>query len=404
MSSRVKQLSFKNAGLDTVPREVFDHARTLEELDLSGNRFTALPDELTRLTALRRLFVSNNPIEELPRVLGQLPALEMIGFKSCRLRHVAEDALPTKLRWFILTDNQLEQLPESLGQRPRLQKLALAGNRLRALPRSMSEASALELVRVSANQLEAFPRGLLELPRLRWLAFAGNPFCTRPPVTATPIAWSSLTLHDVLGSGASGVVWRATQAGREVAVKVFKGAVTSDGLPEDEVRACLLAGAHPSLVAPLGRVIDHPEGADALVLSLVPPSYRALGAPPDFESCTRDVMPRDLGLSDAAHRRVVKNLAELGAHLHSRGVTHGDLYAHNTRVDRDGHALVGDFGAASVLSGLDDDLRAGIERIEVRAFGVLVDDLLSVGAPADLGELRDACASSRPPRFSDLSS
>lgn len=403
MSGGVKELSFKNAGLETVPREVFEHADTLEALDLSGNRFTALPDELTRLTALRRLFVSNNPIEELPRVLGELPSLEMIGFKSCRLRHVAEDALPAKLRWLILSDNQLEQLPESLGQRLRLQKLALAGNRLRALPRSMSQARALELVRVSANELETFPRALLELPRLRWLAFAGNPFCTRPPVTAKAIAWSSLALHDVLGSGASGVVWRATHDAREVAVKIFKGAVTSDGLPEDEVRACLLAGSHPSLVATLGRVVDHPEGADALVLSLVPPSYRALGAPPDFESCTRDVMPRELGLSDAAHRRVVKDIAALGAHLQARGVTHGDLYAHNTRVDRDGHALVGDFGAASILSGLDDEVRAGLERIEVRAFGVLVDDLLSVGAPADLRELRDACASSAPPRFSDLS-
>jgi hypothetical protein len=404
MSTAVKELSFRNAGLEAVPREVFDHAGTLEALDLSGNRFTSLPDELARLTSLRRLFVSNNPVEALPRVLGQLPALEMIGFKSCRLRHVAEDALPARLRWLILTDNQLERLPESLGQRPRLQKLALAGNRLRALPRSLGHASALELLRISANQLETFPRALLELPRLRWLAFAGNPFCTRPPAAAEPISWSALTLHEVLGSGASGVIWRATwrESGREVAVKVFRGAVTSDGLPEDEVSATLLAGSHPHLVAPLGRVVDHPEGADALVLSLIPPSYRALGGPPDFESCTRDVMPSDLALTAEQFHRVVEGIASLGAHLHARGVSHGDLYAHNTRIDAEGHAQVGDFGAASVLTGLEDDVRAGLERVEVRAFGVLIDDLLEVGAPAGLAELRDACASPAPPRFVDV--
>lgn len=400
----MKELSFRNAGLEVVPREVFLHTDTLEQLDLSGNCFTALPDELTRLRSLRRLFLSNNPIEELPQVLGQLPQLEMVGFKSCRLSRVPEESLPTRLRWLILTDNQLESLPDSLGQRPRLQKLALAGNRLRSLPRTLANASALELLRISANQLSAFPRELLALPRLAWLAFAGNPFCTRPEVTVAPVSWSALEIHEVLGSGASGVISRATlrETGAQVAVKVFKGAVTSDGLPEDEVRACLRAGVHEHLVAPLGRVFNHPDGADALVLALIPPRFRALGSPPDFESCTRDVMPRDLALTDSGFRRVVKGVASFAAHLNASGLSHGDLYAHNTRVDADGHVLVGDFGAASVLEGLDDDVRASVERMEVRAFGALVDDLLRCGAPTSLAQVRDACSSPNPPRFVEL--
>jgi hypothetical protein len=404
MKSPAPALDFRNAGLDAVPREVFDQADTLEQLDLSGNRLTSLPDEFVRLRSLRRLFLSNNPIEEFPRVLGQLPQLEMVGLKSCRLRRVAEDALPTRLRWLILTDNQLESLPASLGARPRLQKLALAGNRLSALPSSLAQASSLELLRVSANQLKEFPRQLLQLPRLSWLAFAGNPFCTRPDVVAEPILWAELELHEVLGSGASGVISRATHrvSGEVVAVKVFKGAVTSDGLPEDEVRTTLLAGTHANLVAPLGRVVDHPQGADALVLSLMPSNFRALGAPPDFESCTRDVMPRDLGLSAAQFQRVVRGVASVAAHLHARGVSHGDLYAHNTRVDADGNVLIGDFGAASVLTGLEEDVRAGVEKMEVRALGAMVDDLLTCGAPDELRELRDACWSRSPPRLSSF--
>ena len=309
----MKELSFRNAGLDTLPREVFAHADTLEHLDLSGNHFTSLPDEFTRLHSLRRLFLSNNPCEELPRVIGQMPQLEMVVLKSCHLNRVAEDALPVRLRWLTLTDNQLEFLPESLGHRPRLQKLALAGNRLRALPGSISNATALELIRVSANALEQFPRALLALPRLAWFAWAGNPFCTRPDVAAQPIAWDALQLHEVLGSGASGVISRATRrdTGAQVAVKVFKGAVTSDGWPEDEVRACLLAGQHEHLVALEGRVVGHPEGAEALVLALIPPSYRALGGPPDFESCTRDVMPPDLHLSSAQALHIARGVVSL---------------------------------------------------------------------------------------------
>ena len=224
----MKELSFRNAGLNTLPREVFAHADTLEHLDLSGNHFTSLPDEFTRLRSLRRLFLSNNPCEEIPRVIGQLPQLEMVVLKSCRLNRVAEDALPARLRWLTLTDNQLEFLPESLGHRPRLQKLALAGNRLRALPSSMSNATALELIRVSANALEQF--------RLAWFAWAGNPFCTRPDVIVQPIAWDALQLHEVLGSGASGK--RVRQKGQFL-ILIHKAAkALSRHGPEVKSRVC----------------------------------------------------------------------------------------------------------------------------------------------------------------------
>ena len=375
------ELSFTQRGLTQVPDAVFAHAATLEALDLSHNRLTTLPDRLVELRALKRLFVSGNPIEVLPRVLGQLPALEMVGFKSCALHTVPGASLPPRLRWLILTDNRLESLPDELGLRPRLQKLALAGNRLRRLPETMRQLERLELLRVSANALESFPRVLLELPRLAWLAYAGNPFCTRPPVEATPVPWDALELHEVLGQGASGVISRATRrdTGASVAVKVFKGAVTSDGWPEDEVTACLVAGAHPNLVGVEGRVVDAPQGAQALVLTLMDPSLRPLGGPPSFESCTRDVMPAGWAPTDAPARTIVANVERAMTHLHARGVLHGDLYAHNTRIDATGHAVLGDFGAASLLTGLPDDVQAQLLRIEHRAFAALVEDVTSGG-------------------------
>lgn len=393
----MKQLSLHGRGLEAVPDDVFEHAATLEHLDLSGNRLTALPDRLVELKALKRLFVSNNPLEVLPPVLGQLPQLEMVGFKSCALRHVPEDALPARLRWLILTDNQLTELPDSLGHRPRLQKLALAGNRLRALPASFVKLARLELLRLSANDFPSLPDAVLSLPRLSWLAFAGNPFCARPAHATLELPWDVLELHEVLGHGASGVISRATRrdTGQQVAVKVFKGAVTSDGWPEDEVAAWLQAGHHPGLIGVEGRVVAHPAGAQALVLELLPPSLRPLGGPPDFESCTRDVMPGDWQPTDAQAWRVVRDVAAVVSHLHARGVVHGDLYAHNTRIDADGRAVVGDFGAASVMGGLAPEVRAALQRIELRAFAALVDDVVRCGATT-LTDLRDACWSGAP--------
>jgi hypothetical protein len=403
------------ADLEEFPREILDLADTLEILDLSGNRLSALPDDFCRLRKLRIVFFSLNRFEEFPQVLGKCPNLEMIGFKSCRIRKIDGDALPPRLRWLILTDNQLEDLPASIGDRPRLQKLMLAGNRLRSLPKELSNCRNLELLRISANQLDAFPTWLLDMPRLSWLAWSGNPFCTptNSDIDLPPeIDWKSLELEEVLGSGASGVISKAhlsgTDKNRHVAVKVFKGTVTSDGYPADEMAACIAAGHHPNLVNVEGRVANHPEARHGLVLSLIPPHYRNLAGPPSYATCTRDVFPEGASFTAEQILSIVRGVASLCAHLHDRHVNHGDLYAHNILVDDHAHALAGDFGAASVLTGFDPSARLALQRLEVRAFGCLLDDLLRLlpaSVPDSLGSLRDACLSETPasrPLFSEI--
>ncbi len=391
------------ADLDQFPREVLDLSETLEILDLSGNRLHELPDDFSRLRKLRIVFFSQNHFQEFPRVLARCPDLEMVGLKSCRIGSVPDDALPANLRWLILTDNQLKRLPDSIGDRSHMQKLMLAGNRLRELPRTLSRCRNLELLRISANQLEAFPEWLLDMPRLSWLAWSGNPFCAQHEERELPpeIDWAGLELESILGSGASGVISRAQVRGtdRSVAVKVFKGSVTSDGYPQDEMAASIAAGHHPGLVHVEGRIANHPEGRHGLVLSLIPPRYRNLGGPPSFESCTRDVFAQGSTLPVDQILSIARGIASLMAHLHDRGVNHGDLYAHNILIDLAGHPLKGDFGAASLLDGFSTTRRESIQRLEVRAYGCLLDDLLGLTAPADsdspalapIRALRDAC-------------
>lgn len=370
------------AGLEEFPREVLDLADSLEILDLSGNRLHELPDDFSRLRKLRIVFFSQNHFQEFPRVLAQCPDLEMVGLKSCRIGSVQDDALPANLRWLILTDNQLERLPDSIGDRPRLQKLMLAGNQLRELPRTLSRCRNLELLRISANRLEAFPDWLLDMPRLSWLAWSGNPFCAQHEERELPpeIDWTGLELESILGSGASGVISRAQvrSTSRAVAVKVFKGSVTSDGYPEDEMAASIAAGRHPNLVNVEGRIANHPEDRHGLVLSLIPPQYRNLGGPPSFESCTRDVFATGVTLPVDQILSIARGVASLMAHLHARGVNHGDLYAHNILIDPAGHPLKGDFGAASLLDGFAPNCRESLQRLEVRAYGCLLDDLLGL--------------------------
>lgn len=380
-----------SADLLTVPPEIFDLADSLEVLDLSNNQLSALPEDLPRLHRLKVIFLNNNQFETVPEVLAQCPALSMIGFKANRITTLPENALPPQTRWLILTDNQLETLPASMGALKKLQKLMLAGNRLKTLPPEMAACQSLELVRLAANQLTELPPWLLTLPRLSWLAYAGNPFCTQwltPPVTdpALPkIDWADLSSGVVLGQGASGVIsrglWQTAQGTQDVAIKLFKGEITSDGYPADEMRACLAAGDHDHLISPLGQVANHPDQKQGLVFPLIPPSYRVLGGPPSLESCTRDTYPPDRTFSLPVAVQIAKSIAAAAHHLHQRGLVHGDLYPHNTLYNDSGDARLSDFGAASFYPVAEASLGSALERLEVRAFGCLLEDLLDRGSP-----------------------
>ncbi|MEN1640377.1 protein kinase, partial [Pseudomonas aeruginosa] len=198
-----------------------------------------------------------------------------------------------------------------------------------------------------------------------------------------------------IGEGASGVIHRAgwhqpDGSTRTVALKLFKGEVTSDGTPASEMAACLAAGRHAQLIEVLGQLAGHPQGRDGLVLELLDDAYRNLAGPPSLESCTRDVYPPGLRFELATALRLAASLAALMAHLHGRGISHGDFYAHNILWREDGACLLGDFGAASFLP--DDAVLAGaLRRLEVRAFACLLEELLERSeAPPGQASLRAA--------------
>jgi hypothetical protein len=372
-------------GLTEFPREIFDLADSLEILDVSGNQISALPDDLPRLHKLRVIFCSDNPFTQLPEVLGQCAQLSMVGFKANRISQVSPKALPPLLRWLILTDNALTSVPAEIGQCTHLQKLMLAGNQLRSLPPELAQCTHLELLRISANQLSELPEWLLGMPRLTWLAFAGNPLTKDLEAQAlanapTPrVAWQRLQLQHQLGEGASGVIHQAvlhTQAGEQaVAVKLFKGAVTSDGLPECEMTACLHAGKHPHVVSAMGRVTEHPQQVQGLVMPLISPVFGNLAGPPSLDSCTRDVYPADKRWGWPATLRMAQGIAAAVHHLHSRGILHGDLYAHNILHTTEGDALLSDFGAAAFFDVRDATRAQDLEKLEVRALGCLLEEL-----------------------------
>jgi hypothetical protein len=328
----------------------------------------------------------------------------MVGFKANQIATVPENGLPLGLRWLILTDNKIRQLPDSMGQLTQLQKCALAGNKIERLPESMASCQRLELLRISANKLTELPLWLLRLPRLSWLAFDGNLVTQNAEMinhtsaaissNATPfndalplVSMSQLDLGRELGRGASGIIYQAqwqavhTDTPLPVAVKLFKGAVTSDGYPCNELACSLKVGLHPNIIPVLGQ-INQPE-ALGLVMGLIAPSFINLGLPPSLITCTRDTFATGTALSVSQVLTITTQIANAMAHLHDKSVSHGDVYAHNILIDDD-KVIFGDFGAATDLSALPLEQQRAMEQIEVRAFGCLMEDLLGLVSITDL--------------------
>jgi serine/threonine protein kinase len=237
---------------------------------------------------------------------------------------------------------------------------------------------------------------------LTWLAFGGNPVSAVPHAASPAVArlqWADLALGEKLGEGASGVIHKAhwqrspQEAGHPVAVKLFKGAVTSDGFPAEEMAACLAAGDHAHLIGVIGVITGHPAGTSGLVMPMVDPGFRNLAGPPSLASCTRDLYAEGQRFPLPLVLDLAKGLAAVGEHLHARGISHGDFYAHNVLYRPEGGCLLGDFGAASFYPPQANAGSNPFEALEVRAFGCLLGELLERSEPEPESE-QDPCYAS----------
>ena len=373
-------------GLHSFPKELYKLENTLEVLDLTDNNLSTLPDDFYRFKKLRRLFLSNNKFDHVPKVLAKLPNLSMIGIRNNQIKIFEENSLPLSTRWLILTDNELEVLPDFIGDLKLLQKFMLSGNKLKSIPKSIEKCTNLELLRIGANKLTSFPKVLLSLPKLSWLAYSGNPFCKKHPdskIELKTISWNELEIKELLGQGASGNIYKAIYDKKEVAVKVFKGDMTSDGLPKEEMDINISMGIHKNLIDVLAKVSNHPENKDVLMLELILSTFVNLGLPPSFESCTRDTYKKDFTLSTKSALNILKGMSDAALHMHERGIMHGDFYAHNIMIDNQDNSILGDFGGASYYDYLNEEIRISLEKIEVRAFGCLLEELIDLSKNDD---------------------
>lgn len=238
------------------------------------------------------------------------------------------------------------------------------------------------------------PLDLLRLPYLCWVGLSNNPFLRQ--VESRSYAAKLPVLHDlsledndgqVIGQGAGGITRKLSWNDQYVAVKTFAGSMTSDGTPASERNVTLAAfsdcGPSECLIQLLGMT---PPPQEALVMEFLD-HVQALAQPPSLVSCSRDVYDPSQSITSSQAAAIISKLLDVMTKLHSVGICHGDFYGHNLLIQKNdpGQIKLSDFGAAFFY---DRDAMYGslVERVELRAFAVLVEELVKLVPKSERGD------------------
>jgi len=148
-------------------------------------------------------------------------------------------------------------------------------------------------------------------------------------------------MHELVGRGGMGEVWRATQSslGRAVAVKLLREELSRDAsfaARFEQEAAALAALAHPNVV----QAIDRGSAGGTLYFVMEFIQGRSL----------RDELDRGR-LPPARAFRVAAGVCRALEAAHGRGVVHRDIKPENVLVNEAGHVKVADFGLAGFLGG-----------------------------------------------------
>lgn len=142
--TNLRELWLTTLGVPALPSSIGNLTK-LEELSIGGNRFTSLPESIGLLTNLRELDLNNafyaqfdDPplLQQIPWQIGDLTNLERLWIEG----HPGVPGIPEsisrllKLQRLFLSGMGLTSLPKGFGRFPQLQQLWVNSNELTAFP------------------------------------------------------------------------------------------------------------------------------------------------------------------------------------------------------------------------------------------------------------------------------
>jgi len=172
------RLDLSNLNLDMRLPDCIGQLKSLERLELAGNKLTAqhIPATLENLDRLEFLDLSHNRLERIPEGVAQLHRLQLLSLSSNALTELPATlgSLP-ELHTLLVSGNPLQALPPQIFLCRNLRTLCADNCGLQALPLNIGVAGNLRVLALSTNDIREFPLSFHALSNAMVAITSGNP-------------------------------------------------------------------------------------------------------------------------------------------------------------------------------------------------------------------------------------
>ncbi|XP_052866642.1 leucine-rich repeat-containing protein 57 [Anopheles cruzii] len=160
--------------LDEFPSALKTFPNVLRTLDISENRFTALPEDIEKFTILKHLNASGNKIAVVPDCIGTLVKLETLNMMNNLLTSVPRSLSNcVHLKQVILSNNQINTFPTMFCDLKHLDLLDLSRNKITEVPPEVRGLQVTEL-NLNQNQITVVAEAIADCVKLKTLRLEEN--------------------------------------------------------------------------------------------------------------------------------------------------------------------------------------------------------------------------------------
>ncbi|XP_065207761.1 leucine-rich repeat and calponin homology domain-containing protein isoform X2 [Planococcus citri] len=147
--------------------------------DLSRNRFSELPVEITRFWCLEHLNLYHNTLRSIPDSITYLQSLVYLDISHNQLSVLPSSIFHLPLEILLASNNKLQSLPSELGYCKTLAELDVSCNQISRLPAQLGVLTLLRSLNIRCNMLLEIPIELTYL-RLTRLDMSRNRIASLP--------------------------------------------------------------------------------------------------------------------------------------------------------------------------------------------------------------------------------
>jgi Leucine-rich repeat (LRR) protein len=205
---KLKYLNLSTNQLQFLPDECFEDFVAMEELDLSDNQFTEIPN-VSKLTNLKKLNLENNFLGSIPKGLNKLINLNQLNLSNNQLNSCKGVFDCLKLTNLKLNGNLLTSLDSGIYKLKNLKMLNLDDNEIQRIPNSIIKLNSLEKFSIRNNSNEKVTDELLNWISYNRIQF--EDFCHYPIKIIDSLWVSSIGIANNLTilkeNNISNIVW-----------------------------------------------------------------------------------------------------------------------------------------------------------------------------------------------------